>query len=203
MRAIEGDDPEKRHLKRIGSTGGLKSLKGLFLGGERSGVTLVALYQQLLQRYGAPGARINDNWWPSETGFPITAISLSPEAAIDRKNSVRGHLPLVNVKPGSAGKLMPGFDIKVVDDQGQEVRRGETGNLVLSIPLPPAGFRRLWGDEERFYTGYLGRFGKWMDTGDTGTIHEDGYISVLSRSDDVINTAGHRLSTGKDASCSH
>ncbi|KAH8770757.1 AMP-binding enzyme [Diaporthe sp. PMI_573] len=162
------DDPEKRYLKRIGSTGGLKSLKGLFLGGERSGVTLVALYQQLLQRYGAPGARINDNWWSSETGSPITAISLSPEAAIDGKNSVRGHLPLVNVKPGSAGKLMPGFDIKVVDDQGGK----------------------------RFYTGYLRRFGKWIDTGDTGTIHEDGYISVLSRSDDVINTAGHRLSTG-------
>lgn len=98
---------------------------------------------------------------------------------------------------------MPGFDIRVVDDQGQELRRGEVGNIVLSTPLPPAGFRTLWGDEERFYKGYLKRFGKWMDTGDTGTIHEDGYVSVLSRSDDVINTAGHRLSTSMHAPLSY
>ena len=188
-------------MKKIGSAGGLKSLKGLFLGGERSEVTLVTEYQQLLQKYGYPGAIINDNWWSSETGSPITAISLSPEVAIGSKESVRGHLPLVNVKPGSAGKLMPGYNIKVVDDQGQEVRRGETGNIVLSIPLPPAGFNTLWNDEERFYRGYLKRFGRWIDTGDTGTIHQDGYVSILSRSDDVINTAGHRLSTGMHAPC--
>lgn len=90
---------------------------------------------------------------------------------------------------------MPGYNIKVLDDRGQELRRGEIGNIVLSVPLPPAGFRRLWNDEERFYSGYFKRFGKWIDTGDSGTIHEDGYVSVLSRSDDVINTAGHRLST--------
>lgn len=94
---------------------------------------------------------------------------------------------------------MPGYDIKMVDDRGRELSTGETGNIVLSTPLPPAGFRRLWNDEERFYKSYLGRFGKWIDTGDTGTIHEDGYISILSRSDDVINTAGHRLSTGMHA----
>lgn len=182
-------------MRRIGSAGGLKSLRSLFLGGERSEVSLVAVYQQFLRQYGSPGAIINDNWWSSETGSPISAISLSPEAATNRKISVRDHLPLVNVKPGTAGKLMPGFDIRVVDDQGQELRRGEVGNIVLSTPLPPAGFRSLWADEERFYKGYLKRFGKWMDTGDTGTIHEDGYVSVLSRSDDVINTAGHRLST--------
>ncbi|KAI7778576.1 hypothetical protein LA080_001997 [Diaporthe eres] len=195
LRAIKGDDPENRHLRRIGSAGGLKSLRSLFLGGERSEVSLVAVYQQFLRQYGSPGAIINDNWWSSETGSPISAISLSPEAATNRKISVRDHLPLVNVKPGTAGKLMPGFHIRVVDDQGQELRRGEVGNIVLSTPLPPAGFRSLWDDEERFYKGYLKRFGKWMDTGDTGTIHEDGYVSVLSRSDDVINTAGHRLST--------
>lgn len=97
---------------------------------------------------------------------------------------------------------MPGYDIKVVDDRGHEVSRGKTGNIVLSMPLPPAGFRRLWNDEERFYRGYLRRFSKWIDTGDTGTIHEDGYISVLSRSDDVINTAGHRLSTSMHFPCS-
>lgn len=160
------------------------------------------MYQRFLRQYGSPGAIINDNWWSSETGSPISAISVSPEAATDWKSSVREQLTLVNVKPGTAGKLMPGYDIRVVDDQGQELRRGEVGNIVLSIPLPPAGFRTLWGDEERFYKGYLKRFGKWMDTGDTGTIHEDGYVSVLSRSDDVINTAGHRLSTSMCSPCS-
>lgn len=202
LRAIKGDDPGNRHLKKIGSAGGLKSLKGLFLGGERSEVTLFATYQNLLRQYGAPGARINDNWWSSETGSPISAISLSPEVALNRKQSIQGHFPLVNDKPGYAGKLMPGYNIKVVDDRGKELRRGETGNIVLSVPLPPAGFRRLWNDEERFYSGYFKRFGKWIDTGDSGAIHEDGYVSVLSRSDDVINTAGHRLSTSKHAPCS-
>lgn len=200
---MKGDDPENRHLKRIGSAGGLRSLRSLFLGGERSEVSLVTMYQQFLQQYGAPGAIINDNWWSSETGSPISAISLSPEAATNRKRSVRDHLQLINVKPGTAGKLMPGFEVRVVDDQGQELRRGEVGNIVLSTPLPPAGFRTLWGDAERFYKGYLKRFGKWMDTGDTGAIHEDGYVSVLSRSDDVINTAGHRLSTSMYATCSY
>lgn len=158
------------------------------------------MYQQLIQQYGSPGAVINDNWWSSETGSPISAISVSPQASFHCKDSLRSQLPLAKDKPGHAGKLMPGFDIKVVDDQGREMRRDEIGNIVLSVPLPPAGFRTLWNDEERFYKGYLGRFGKWLDTGDSGTIHEDGYISVLSRSDDVINTAGHRLSTGIHAS---
>lgn len=182
-------------MKSIGSAGGLKSLKGLFLGGERSEVTLFETYQQLLREYGAPGARINDNWWSSETGSPISAISLSPEAALNRKSSIQDHWRLVKDKPGCAGKLMPGYNIKVVGDSGQELRRGEIGNIVLSVPLPPAGFRRLWNDEERFYSAYFKRFGGWIDTGDSGAIHEDGYVSVLSRSDDVINTAGHRLST--------
>lgn len=190
-------------MRRIGEAGGLKSLKGLFLGGERSEVTLGVMYQQLLQRHGAPQARINDNWWSSETGSPITAISLSPEAVPDETSSIRGRLPLAPFKPGSAGRLMPGYDIKVVNDDGQELGTGETGNIVLSIPLPPAGFRSLWNDEDRFHRSYLGRFGRWIDTGDTGTIHEDGYVSVLSRSDDVINTAGHRLSTGMHASQSY
>lgn len=160
------------------------------------------MYQQFLREYGATGAKINDNWWSSETGSPISAISLSPEAALSKENSFQSHLPLVKDKPGYAGKLMPGYNIKVVDDRGQELRRGEIGNIVLSVPLPPAGFRRLWDDEERFYSGYFKRFGKWIDTGDSGAIHEDGYVSILSRSDDLINTAGHRLSTSKHAPCS-
>lgn len=103
----------------------------------------------------------------------------------------------LGIKPGSAGKAMPGFDVRVVDDSGKEVQKGNMGNIVLAIPLAPTGFRTLWQDEERFYKGYLKRFeGKWVDTGDAGMIDEDGYIHVMSRSDDIINVAAHRFSTG-------
>lgn len=92
---------------------------------------------------------------------------------------------------------MPGFDVRVVDDEGNEVKQGKMGNVVLAMPLAPTGFRTLWQEEERFYKSYLKRFeGKWIDTGDAGVIDADGYISIMSRSDDLINTAGHRLSTG-------
>ncbi|KAI4601005.1 hypothetical protein KJ359_013170 [Pestalotiopsis sp. 9143b] len=113
-----------------------------------------------------------------------------------RSSKVRVGNPLA-VKPGSAGKPMPGFDVRVVDDKGNELSRGKMGNIVMSIPLAPTGFRTLWTDEVRFYRSYLKRFdGKWLDTGDAGMIDSDGYISIMSRSDDLINTAGHRLSTG-------
>ncbi|KAH8670996.1 AMP-binding enzyme [Xylariales sp. PMI_506] len=196
LRAIKRDDPENSCLKRIGEGGGLKSLNALFLAGERSEPSIITMYQKLLQSYGAPGATVIDNWWSSESGSPISGISLIPHAGQDRNTKIRNQSPLV-VKPGSAGKAMPGFDVKVVDDQGDEVKRGKMGNIVMSIPLAPTGFRTLWQDEERFYKGYLKRFdGRWVDTGDAGMIDSEGYISIMSRSDDLINTAGHRLSTG-------
>lgn len=155
------------------------------------------MYQELLQRYGAPGATVVDNWWSSESGSPISGISLLPHAGKDRKTKRKDH-KLLSIKPGSAGKPMPGFDVRAVDDQGNEVKRGKMGNIVMAIPLAPTGFRTLWGDEERFYKSYLKRFeGRWIDTGDAGMIDPEGYISIMSRSDDLINTAGHRLSTGK------
>lgn len=96
---------------------------------------------------------------------------------------------------------MPGFDVRVVDDEGKEIERGGMGNIVLGLPLSPTAFTTLWNDEERFYKGYLKRFeGKWLDTGDAGMIDDDGYIHVMSRSDDVINVAAHRFSTGKPVS---
>ncbi|KAK8032984.1 AMP-binding enzyme [Apiospora marii] len=196
LRAIKRDDPENKFLKEIGKAGGLKSLRGLFLAGERSEPSIITTYQELLRDYGAPGATVIDNWWSSESGSPISGISLVPHAGKDRWTSIRDHKPL-DIKPGSAGKAMPGFDVRAVDDEGNEVKRGKMGNIVMAIPLAPTGFRTLWQDDERFYNSYLKRFdGKWIDTGDAGMIDKEGYISIMSRSDDLINTAGHRLSTG-------
>lgn len=93
---------------------------------------------------------------------------------------------------------MPGFDVRAVDDEGNEVKRGTMGNIVLAMPLAPTGFTTLFNDDERFYKGYLKRFnGRWIDTGDAGMIDESGYVHIMSRSDDIINVAAHRFSTGK------
>ncbi|KAI0386644.1 AMP-binding enzyme [Hypomontagnella monticulosa] len=195
LRAIKRDDPDNTALKRIGEHGGLKSLKALFLAGERSEPSIITMYQELVQQYGSPNATVVDNWWSSESGSPMSGICLAPHVA-GLKETRNEHKPL-SVKPGSAGKPMPGFDVRVVDDNGNEVKRGKMGNIVLAIPLAPTGFTTLWKDEERFYNSYLKRFsGKWIDTGDAGMIDAYGYLSIMSRSDDLINTAGHRLSTG-------
>ncbi|KAI1418650.1 AMP-binding enzyme [Hypoxylon sp. FL1857] len=199
LRAIKRDDPENKFIKQIGEQGGLKTLKALFLAGERSEPSIIAMYQELIRQYGAPHATVIDNWWSSESGSPISGISLAPHAADPRNGRDKSYKPLP-IKPGSAGKAMPGFDVRAVDDNGNEVKRGKMGNIVLAIPLAPTGFTTLWRDEERFYNGYLKRFGgKWIDTGgktDAGMIDAQGYISIMSRSDDLINTAGHRLSIG-------
>lgn len=196
LRAIRRDDPENNLFKEIGQRGGLKSLQALFLAGERSEPSIVTMYQKLLKQYGADGASVIDNWWSSESGSPISGIALVPHAGKDRKTQNREVEPL-GIKPGSAGKAMPGFDVRIVDDSGKEVEKGKMGNIVLAMPLAPTGFRTLWQDEERFYKGYLKRFeGQWVDTGDAGMIDLDGYIHVMSRSDDIINVAAHRFSTG-------
>ncbi|KAH8821099.1 AMP-binding enzyme [Xylogone sp. PMI_703] len=196
LRAIRRDDPENVKLKEIGERGGLKTLQALFLAGERSEPSIVTMYQELLAKYGKDGACVIDNWWSSESGSPISGISLVPHVGKDRKTKIRDVKPLP-IKPGSAGKAMPGFDVRVVDDAGNEVKRGKMGNIVLGLPLAPTGFRTLWEDEDRFYRGYLKRFnGKWIDTGDAGMIDNQGYIHVMSRSDDIINVAAHRFSTG-------
>ncbi|KAJ9162297.1 Acetyl-CoA synthetase-like protein [Coniochaeta hoffmannii] len=199
LRAIRKEDPENRAITAIGQRGGLRSLKALFLAGERSEPAIVSMYQDLLKKYGSQegaGAHVIDNWWSSESGSPISGIALVPHAGKDRKTDKKEHPPL-QIKPGSAGKPMPGFDVRVVDDEGNELPKGKMGNIVLAAPLAPTAFRTLWEDEERFYNGYLKRFGgKWVDTGDTGVIDEHGYIHIMARSDDVINVAAHRLSTG-------
>ncbi|KAI8255835.1 hypothetical protein K4K58_005385 [Colletotrichum sp. SAR11_239] len=197
LRAIKRDDPENKFLRQVGERGGLRTLKGLFLAGERSEPAIITMYQELLERYGAVDAHVVDNWWSTEAGSPITGRALVPHAGTDRKTDVRDHPP-PKIKPGSAGKAMPGFDVRIVDDAGNEVPRGTMGNIVLGLPLAPTAFRTLWQDEERFYKGYLKRFdGKWLDTGDAGYIDAEGYVNVMSRNDDVLNVSAHRLSSGR------
>lgn len=199
LRAIRREDGDNDYFERIyGERGGLRSLRALFLAGERSEPSIVQMYQRLLAKHCAAGAVVVDNWWSSESGSPISGVALSAAAGQDFSSTHR-HAPLP-IKPGSAGKPMPGFDVRVVDDEGKEVKRGEMGNIVMAIPLAPTAFTTLWRDEERFYKGYMKRFdGQWIDTGDAGMIDEEGYISIMSRADDVINVAAHRFSTGKSS----
>lgn len=194
MRAIRKDDPNDRLLKEAGQRGGLKSLRALFLAGERSEPSIVRTYQDLLSQFSAPGALVVDNWWSSESGSPISGLALNGHAALAVKTG--SNRPLA-IRPGSAGLPMPGFDVRIVDDEGNEVPRGTMGNIVMAAPLAPTAFTSLFQDDERFYKGYLKRFdGRWVDTGDAGLIDEDGYVHIMSRSDDIINVAAHRFSTG-------
>ncbi|CAO1597425.1 MAG: hypothetical protein LQ349_000632 [Xanthoria aureola] len=195
LRAIRREDPDNKFFRAAGERQGLKQLRALFLAGERSEPSIVQMYQGLLHKHCARGSQVIDNWWSSESGSPISGIALRATAGKDfTSNEDPQALP---IKPGSAGKAMPGFDVRVVDDKGDEVSKGSMGNIVLGIPLAPTGFNTLFNDEERFYKGYLKRFdGRWIDTGDAGMIDEEGYISVMSRSDDIINVAAHRFSTG-------
>ena len=196
LRAIRRDDPHNEFFEKAGRRGALKHLRAFFLAGERSEPSIVSMYAELLKKYCAPGAMVVDHWWSSESGSPISGIALRPAAGKDfNKKDV---LKPLQIKPGSAGKPMPGFDVRTVDDDGKEVKKGEMGNIVLALPLAPTALTTLWEDEERFYKGYLKRFdGKWIDTGDAGMVDEDGYVHIMSRSDDIINVAAHRFSTGK------
>ena len=135
------------------------------------------------------------NWWSSESGSPISSLALMASSGQDLRN--RDFTPALKIKPGAAGKAAPGFNVMIVNDDGKELANGEMGNIVLGLPLAPTAFTTLWRDEERFYKGYLKRFnGSYVDTGDAGMIDKDGFISVMSRADDVINVAAHRFSTG-------
>lgn len=195
LRGIRKEDPENKFFQDVGKRGGMKQFRALFLAGERSEPSIVTLYQKLLSQYAAPDARVIDNWWSSESGSPISGLALQPAIGHDHSSEEK-HEPLA-IKPGSAGKPMPGFDVRIVNDDGDEVKEGDMGNIVLAMPLAPTGFTTLFNDDMRFYKGYLRRFaGKWVDTGDAGMIDEDGYVHVMSRSDDIINVAAHRFSTG-------
>ena len=123
-----------------------------------------------------------DHWWQTETGWAICSNSIGIE-----------RLP---IKEGSPSKPVSGWNLKVVNDHNQELPPGEIGSLVVSLPLPPGSFPTLWNAKQRFFDVYLAEFPGYYKTADAGFIDEDGYIYVMSRTDDIINVAGHRLSTG-------
>lgn len=185
LRAIVGQDADAKLMRAPGVD--LRSLRTLFLAGERSEPQIVAKFERLLKELAAPGAQTNDNFWSSESGSPITGLMLS---------SAFGPLP---ARPGSAGLPMPGMDVRIVDDSGRELPRGQMGNLVLAPPLAPSFLGGLWRNPDRFFSSYFSTFannGGWFETGDQGVIDPDGYVSILARSDDIINVSAHRLGTG-------
>lgn len=196
LRAIKQDDPSNTKLSETGERGGLRSLEALFLAGERSEPTLISMYQELLDKHGGNNAQVIDNWWSTEAGSPITGRAITPQIGL--RDEVATSQTLPPTKPGSAGKPMPGFDVRVVDEHGEEVPKGSMGNIVLGLPLGPTAFSTLWLDEERFYNSYLKRFqSRFLDTGDAGWVDHDGYVHVMSRNDDVLNVSAYRLSSGE------
>jgi len=172
FRAIKRVDPEGEFLKKYD----LSHFKTLFLAGERADPDTINWAQTLLDR------PVIDHWWQTELGYPAVGNAVG-----------LGTLP---VKVGSPSVPLPGYDIKVMDDDGNELPRGELGALVTPLPLPPGTLPNLWNAEDRFKKSYLQKFPGYYETGDAGYVDEDGYVWIMARTDDVINVAGHRLSTG-------
>ena len=172
FRAIKRMDPKGELKKKYD----LSNLRALFLAGERADPDTVNWAENLLQ------IPIIDHWWQTETGYVIAGNPLGIEK-----------LP---IKVGSPTVPMPGFDIKVLDRSGSELPAGQLGSIAIKLPLPPGTLPTLWNAQDRFESSYLNTFPGHYETGDAGIIDEDGYIYIMARTDDVINVAGHRLSTG-------
>jgi propionyl-CoA synthetase len=172
FRAIRREDPEGKMLHQYD----ISSLETLFLAGERCDPDTLHWAENQLE------IPVIDHWWQTESGWAMAANPMGIEP-----------LP---VKPGSPTVPVPGYDIRVLDDYGNEVPRGQSGNIVAKLPLPPGTLPTLWGNQKRYYDAYLSRFEGHYLTGDAGVMDEQGYLWVMSRIDDVINVAGHRLSTG-------
>ncbi|MCA1226620.1 propionyl-CoA synthetase [Saccharopolyspora sp. 6M] len=172
LRAIKKEDPEGSFLYDYD----LSSLRTVFLAGERLDPETLRWAQD---RLGIP---VIDHWWQTETGWPVAA-------------NLMGQEPMT-VKPGSATVAVPGWNITVVDAAGRPVPRGTDGTILLKLPLPPGALTTLWNDDERYVSSYLSEHPGYYATGDGGHIDDDGYVFIMGRTDDVINVAGHRLSTG-------
>jgi propionyl-CoA synthetase len=172
FRAIKRDDPDATLLRKYDLTG----FRALFLAGERSDPPTLEWAERYLK------VPVIDHWWQTETGWAIAANCIGIE--------------LLKVKHGSPTRAAPGWNISVLDETGQPAKPGEIGNLVCKLPLPPGSLPTLWNDDARFVSSYLARFPGCYQTADAGMLDEDGYVYVMARTDDIINVAGHRLSTG-------
>ncbi|MBI5166041.1 MAG: propionyl-CoA synthetase [Magnetospirillum sp.] len=172
FRAIKREDPNAELLKKYD----LSAFRALFLAGERSDPETINWAQTNLK------VPVIDHWWQTETGWSIAANCMGLHA--------------FPVKPGSPTKAAPGWGLEVLDESHQPCEAGKVGSLVVRLPLPPGTFYTLWNAEQRFVDSYLSEFPGCYKTADAGYIDEDGYVYVMSRTDDIINVAGHRLSTG-------
>ncbi len=172
FRAIKKEDPEGKFIEGYD----MSKFRVLFLAGERADPDTIHWAERLLDR------PVIDHWWQTETGWPMAGNPVGIET-----------LP---VKYGSPTVAMPGYDISIVDDEGQTLPAGELGNVVVKLPLPPGAFPTLWNAEARFKEAYLEEFPGYYKTADAGILDEDGYLFIMARTDDIINVAGHRLSTG-------
>jgi propionyl-CoA synthetase len=172
FRAIRQQDPDGKFIPKYD----LSSLRALFLAGERCDPDTLHWAEDKL------GIPVIDHWWQTETGWSIAANCLGIE--------------LAPVKAGSVGRAAPGWEVRALDERGKDVAPGDVGAIACKLPLPPGTLPGLWNAEARFRKSYLETFPGYYETGDAGFIDEDGYIFVMSRTDDVINVAGHRLSTG-------
>jgi propionyl-CoA synthetase len=172
LRAIKQQDPDGK----LRAQHDLSKLEALYLAGERCDPpTAIWAAEQL-------GIPVVDHWWQTETGWAITA-------------GFRG-LGLFPAKPGAGGRPSPGYDVQCLDDDGHLLPRGTAGNLVVKLPMPPGAAPTLWHNDDGYRTSYLSDYPGWYRTGDAGVIDADGDVWVMGRTDDIINVAGHRLSTG-------
>ena len=172
FRAIKREDPNGEFIRKYDLSG----FRSLFLAGERCDPDTLLWAQKQL------GVPVIDHWWQTETGWPIGANCVG--------------LGMLPVKPGSCTKPVPGYDVQVLGENGQELAPGEIGSIVVKLPLPPGCLSTLWNNDEGYRKAYLAKFPGYYLTADAGYKDEDGYLSVMTRTDDIINVAGHRLSTG-------
>ena len=172
FRAIKREDPNGELLKQYD----LSAFKTLFLAGERTDPDTLHWAEEKL------GVPVIDHWWQTETGWAIAANCMG--------------LHRFEVKAGSPTKAVPGWDVQVLDETGNQVVPGDIGAIVVKLPLPPSALPSLWQKDELFKEKYLTEFPGYYETSDAGMIDEDGYLYIMARTDDIINVAGHRLSTG-------